>query len=226
MKKVFMLLAVALMSIGAYAQDSEKDLTTFIFVDKNGNEVKDGAVVTVTDAEMKEGRLQVSTGLFVKNTTNQSQGVGLDLEVKQIDNGSFSCCFPANCQDFSNVGVYNDANAPTIMEAGETKDFQTEWFPSAYGTSVATFQLKKYSVTTNSIFGMTIEAVGDFISYAPKITINFVYGDPTSVKGITDNSNATVVARYNAAGMRANTQVKGLNIEKLSNGKTIKRIVK
>ena len=53
-----------------------------------------------------------------------------------------------------------------------------------------------------------------------------MYLDPTGVNGVVDNANAKVVNRYNAAGMRINSAVRGLNIETLSNGKTIKRIVK
>ena len=88
------------------------------------------------------------------------------------------------------------------------------------------FQLKVYNVVEQDIEGIKIPDVGDFKAYGPKVTINFMYLDPTGVNGVVDNANAKVVNRYNAAGMRINSAVRGLNIETLSNGKTIKRIVK
>ena len=102
----------------------------------------------------------------------------------------------------------------------------SEWKPAAYGKCQAVFQLKVYNVVEQDIEGIKIPDVGDFKAYGPKVTINFMYLDPTGVNGVVDNANAKVVNRYNAAGMRINSAVRGLNIETLSNGKTIKRIVK
>ena len=49
----------------------------------------------------------------------------------------------------------------------------------------------------------------------------------TGIEGVTNNSeNAVEVARYNAAGQRVDAPVKGLNIIKLSDGRTVKVIVK
>lgn len=56
--------------------------------------------------------------------------------------------------------------------------------------------------------------------------IGMDYPDPTGIKGITNDTNAIVVARYNAAGQRIDAPQKGLNIVKLSNGKTYKEMVK
>ena len=50
--------------------------------------------------------------------------------------------------------------------------------------------------------------------------------DPTGIETIQKNGLSTVTERYNAAGQRINAPQKGLNIIKLSNGKTIKMIVK
>jgi hypothetical protein len=52
---------------------------------------------------------------------------------------------------------------------------------------------------------------------------------PASTTGIKDvnanDDNATEVARYNAAGQQINGAQKGINIIKMSNGKTVKVIV-
>ena len=56
------------------------------------------------------------------------------------------------------------------------------------------------------------------------ITVHFVYNEKsTGINGIS-NADATVVARYAADGTRLSAPQKGLNIVKLSNGKTVKYI--
>jgi hypothetical protein len=64
------------------------------------------------------------------------------------------------------------------------------------------------------------QEVGDCSS----ITVKFVYDGTTAINGVADNANATVVARYAADGTRLSAPQKGLNIVKLSNGKTVKYI--
>ena len=56
------------------------------------------------------------------------------------------------------------------------------------------------------------------------VTVKFVCDGTTAINGVTNNTNATVVARYAANGTRLSAPQKGLNIVKLSNGKTVKYI--
>lgn len=49
---------------------------------------------------------------------------------------------------------------------------------------------------------------------------------PTAIESVGSADNAVEVARYNAAGQRINGKQKGLNIVKLSNGTTLKVVVK
>lgn len=216
---------MAVCSMNAMAQT---DLETFQFVDKDGKVVADGSEITVYEPETVNGSLQINSGLFVKNTTGKDQAVGLDLNITNMDNGQFSCCFPSNCRDIFSAGNFVDVNTPGLflIEEGEQQTLMSEWKPAAYGKCQAVFQLKVYNVVELDIEGTKIPDVGDFKAYGPKVTINFMYLDPTGVNGVVDNANAKVVNRYNAAGMRINSAVRGLNIETLSNGKTIKRIVK
>ena len=216
---------MAVCSMNAMAQT---DLETFQFVDKDGNVVADGSEITVYEPETVNGSVQINSGLFVKNTTGKDQAVGLDLNITSMDNGQFSCCFPSNCRDIFSAGNFVDVNTPGLflIEEGEQQTLMSEWKPAAYGKCQAVFQLKVYNVVELDIEGTKIPDVGDFKAYGPKVTINFMYLDPTGVNGVVDNANAKVVNRYNAAGMRINSAVRGLNIETLSNGKTIKRIVK
>lgn len=226
--KIKTLLATAIMAVCSMNAMAQTDLETFQFVDKDGKVVADGSEITVYEPETVNGSLQINSGLFVKNTTGKDQAVGLDLNITNMDNGQFSCCFPSNCRDIFSAGNFVDVNTPGLflIEEGEQQTLMSEWKPAAYGKCQAVFQLKVYNVVELDIEGTKIQDVGDFKAYGPKVTINFMYLDPTGVNGVVDNANAKVVNRYNAAGMRINSAVRGLNIETLSNGKTIKRIVK
>jgi len=226
--KIKTLLATAIMAVCSMNAMAQTDLETFQFVDKDGKVVADGSEITVYEPETVNGSVQINSGLFVKNTTGKDQAVGLDLNITNMDNGQFSCCFPSNCRDIFSAGNFVDVNTPGLflIEEGEQQTLMSEWKPAAYGKCQAVFQLKVYNVVELDIEGTKIPDVGDFKAYGPKVTINFMYLDPTGVNGVVDNANAKVVNRYNAAGMRINSAVRGLNIETLSNGKTIKRIVK
>lgn len=226
--KIKTLLATAIMAVCSMNAMAQTDLETFQFVDKDGKVVADGSEITVYEPETVNGSVQINSGLFVKNTTGKDQAVGLDLNITNMDNGQFSCCFPSNCKDIFSAGNFVDVNTPGLflIEEGEQQTLMSEWKPAAYGKCQAVFQLKVYNVVELDIEGTKIPDVGDFKAYGPKVTINFMYLDPTGVNGVVDNANAKVVNRYNAAGMRINSAVRGLNIETLSNGKTIKRIVK
>ncbi len=227
--KIMTLLASAVLAMTATSAMAQTDLETFRFVDKDGNVVTDGSTITVNEAEVKGGRLQISTGLFVENTTDEEQAVGLGFSIDHIDNGQSECCFPANCvSGINQVGIYS--TTPGGISAKTKADFLTEWFPASYGTCTMTFNLLVNKIGTTTIiigpYEDEVKTYDEFKAYGPKVTVNFVYADPTGIDGVVDNAGAKVVSRYNAAGMQVNSEVKGLNIEKLSNGKTIKRIVK
>lgn len=222
MKRVFAFAFAALLSIGAFAQE---ELPTFQLFDKNDNPVADGATLVLTEGE-NLGAYQIPSGLYLKNNSDDTQGVGIDVNLISIDNGTFSCCFPMSCRTVSSAGVYEDYNDPTTMDAGEERALITEWIPNTYGSCTAELQFKVFNVEKQDIFGTTVYSPSDFKEYGPKVKLHFVYADPTSVNGIKDNTNTTVVARYNANGMSVKSEVKGLNIIRLSNGKTIKQIKK
>lgn len=223
MKRVFISAIAALLCIGASAQS---DLTTLQVVDKDGNVVADGATLEFSETEDMGSYIQIPTGLSVKNTTGTDQGVGIDINLSRLDNGEFSCCFPINCKKVPQTGEYIDYNAPAILEANKTKEIQTEWIPETYGKCTATLQFKVYSVVEKELFGVKIPEAGELKAYAQKITVNFEYKDPAGINDLSSDNNAKVVSRYNANGTRVSSDFKGLAIEKLSNGKTIKRIIK
>ena len=227
--KLKTLVASAFMAMFGISAMAQTDLETFQFVEKVGNVVPDGTTLTINETEVKDGKLQISTGLYVKNNTNTTQAIALDYDIQSLPNGNYSICYPGQCQKYFSAELITKGPAvvdPTAQDYTNPADLQAEWFPTAYGTSTVTIQIKVHEVSTREVFGTVLPDAGEFKAYGPKVTLNLVYADPTGINGVSDNANADVVSRYNAAGMRVNSAVKGLNIEKLSNGKTIKRIVK
>ena len=215
MKKIFTLLMLGcLFMTPAFAQDDEDLDETFEFVDANGNVVANGSELT---CNTMNSNYQISTGLKVRNTNNSSEAVQVAVSISKIDNGQISVCFPMNCINFSDTGDFNAAAG--TMSAEETKDFQTEWVPvkGSYGEADATFQLVHKDFKTEP-WGYTY---GETLGYGPKITVHFVYADPTAINAVNAAKQQSVAARYNLMGQRVNSS-KGLQIVKFADGKTMK----
>lgn len=215
MKKIFTLLMLGcLFMTPAFAQDDEDLDETFEFVDANGKVVPNGSELTCSTLNDLG---QISTGLSVRNTNNSKEAVQVAVNISKIANGQISVCFPTTCQNFSTIGTATAAAG--TMAAVETKDFATEWVPTkdSYGETDATFQLihKDFSTTKGFI------SYGETLGYGPKITVHFVYADPTAIKSVDAAKQKSVAARYNLLGQRV-SNANGLTIVKLANGKTVK----
>ncbi len=227
--KLAMAIAVSFLGLSATAQSVDN---TFSFVDAQGNVIPDGSTITVNELEFIDdgmgGYYQISSGLFVKNNTSETQGVGLELSVSRFDNGSLNVCFPSNCLPYvAKDGTFDSKdNGSNVLEAGESKDFLTEFFPEelgTYGTCTATFQLKVMDVT---YFG-ELAMVGAFKAYGSKVTVNFVYSSSsTGIENISSDGKNTVKGYYSLDGRKLDAPQKGINIIKYSNGKTVKTVVK
>ncbi|MCI6102800.1 MAG: hypothetical protein MR709_07075, partial [Bacteroidales bacterium] len=74
MKKIFTLAMLLVLGLGtSFAQDEEID-NTLQFVDSKGTVVPDGSEITRTEVEDMGFALQISTGLSVKNTSEDNVG--------------------------------------------------------------------------------------------------------------------------------------------------------
>lgn len=220
--KLFMLFAAFAFCSAANAQVDN----TLQFVDANGEVVENGAVVNgvVEYKDMGEygGYYQVSTGLSVRNNTSDYAGVQTAVDLKRIDNGSFSCCFPGTCQEVTSTGTYTTRGG--VLNANELKSFETEWIPVEYGQCEATFKLEILGV--DELFGMPV-AGNEVIAEGPTVTVKFVYDENTTgINNITTSEGHDVVAYYSLDGQKQNTPKKGINIVKYKNGKTAKIVVK
>lgn len=231
MKKIFTLCLALFCAVATFAQDEFNPKGSFVFTDKDGNVYEDGAVITCADAEEDDfGFVQVNSGLYVKQVVADVEGsplyVGMGVEVSNLENGAVQYCFPGTCHIASKVGKYDvDKTAIKIIKGGES--LQTEWVANMddddvamYGQATATFTLYAYEN-----FGS--EKKPDFNEHgaASSITVNFIYS-ATAINGVADNAKASVDAIYTADGTRVQNMQKGLNIVKLSNGKTVKIVKK
>lgn len=219
MKKIFTLAMLLVLGLGtSFAQDEEID-NTLQFVDAQGAVVPDGSEITRTEVEDDGfGSLQIPTGLSVKNTSNEAVGTKCEFNVLEVPTGTVNCCFPMACMSAPKTGIFNTMGGS--LDASETRDFQTEWIGfEQYGKAKATFQIL---ICELGQFGKA----GDVIANGPKITINFVYSDPTGINGPTNVTVNRVAERYNAAGARIYAPVKGINILKMEDGSVKKVLVK
>lgn len=177
--------------------------------------------------------MQIPTGLWIKPIKTELNGeklcVKLRVDVEKIDHGSISFCLLGNCVPAMREGTY-ESNGGFV---DKLDDLATEWMigndeetdKAKYGEAKAKLTLvacRKVSQGKDQ-FGVEhfkYEDVGD----CSTVTVHFVYNEKsTGINGIS-NADATVVARYAADGTRLSAPQKGLNIVKLSNGKTMKYI--
>ena len=235
MKKIFTLCFALFSAVAMFAQETKG---MFEFATADGTVVPSGTVITKSDVEdftdPEDGydTKQISTGLFVKPIKTDLNGekicVKLRLNVERIDHGSIAFCLLRNCKNASEKGEF-ESNAGFV---DKLDNLQTEWkivdeetHKAKYGEATAKLTLvacRKKSLGKDQ-FGIEkfeYKNVGD----CSTVTVHFVYNEKsTGINGIS-NADATVVARYAADGTRLSAPQKGLNIVKLSNGKTVKYI--
>ena len=236
MKKIFTLCFALFSAVAMFAQETKG---MFEFATADGTVVPSGTVITKSDVEdhtdPEEGvdNMQIPTGLWIKPVKTELNGeklcVKLRVDVEKIDHGSIAFCLLGNCSSAINKGTY-ESNGGFVDQLG---DLQTEWMigtdeetdKAMYGEAKAKLTLvacRKVSLGKDKfdVEYFKYEDVGD----CSTVTVHFVYNEKsTGINGIS-NADATVVARYAADGTRLSAPQKGLNIVKLSNGKTVKYI--
>lgn len=236
MKKIFTLCFALFSAVTMFAQETKG---MFEFATADGTVVPSGTVITksdiedFTDPEDGEDNMQIPTGLFVKPIKTDLNGeklaVKLRVDVENIDHGSIKICPLGSCSSANDTGTY-ESNGGFV---DKLDDLATEWvigndeetYKAMYGEAKAKLTLvacRKVSQGKDQ-FGIELfkyDNVGD----CSTVTVHFIYNEKsTGINGIS-NADATVVARYAADGTRLSAPQKGLNIVKLSNGKTVKYI--
>lgn len=234
MKKIFTLCVALFAAVSMFAQETKG---MFEFATADGTVVPSGSVITksdvedFTDPEEGEDDMQIPTGLWIKPVKTELNGeklcVKLRVDVEKIDHGSIAFCLLGNCISAVREGTY-ESNGGFV---DKLDDLQTEWkivdketHKAKYGEATAKLTL----VACRKSLGKDDLGVEYFdfkdVGESSTVTVKFVYNEKsTGINGIS-NTNATVVARYAADGTRLSAPQKGLNIVKLSNGKTVKYI--
>lgn len=220
MKKTTLLsLALAFCaSTAALAQDEEYN-DTFEFCSEDGTIIPNGSTININTATMSpDEEIALYTGVYVKNTASVLAYGSVDWTVTKIDNGSFSVCFPMQCNTSDKVGKIQ--NSPGVIRANEVKSTQSEWYPQAAGEAEMTMTLTIYSCEfVDNVPYYTKEDEG------PTITLHFNY-DPTGINEVSKTQANDVVARYTVGGQQIAAPAKGLNIVKMADGTTKKVLVK
>lgn len=218
MKRTFTIALALIAGLGAFAQDNR-----LRFEDASGNIVADGTTIVINKVEVDKetGAEEMSTGLFVRNTTTSEIQACLNVDVTSLPSGSsFKACFPSNCSIAESPKTFTTESGS--FKGSIVASSQTEWIPGymdydegvfkqAYGDWTATIQIR-------------VEKDGAMVD-GPKVHVHFIRKASNGINDI-NAGNATVVARYTASGQLITAPVRGLNIVKLSNGKTIKEIVR
>lgn len=213
----------------ACAQTSGNVDNTFCFIDADGNEVKDGSTVIFNAVEEEKVpgvpffgvTAEAKFELSVKNTTDGTPTVAARITTIKKSSGKVQFCFPNQCQSGDLPLSYSSDCSQ--MLAGEIKGLNTEWLPEVGTYGEADFQIQLLSVESLDItdkFKYTVKG------YGPTINIHCIYADPSGINDLTADENVTETVRYDALGRKLSAPKKGINIVKLSNGKTVKKMIK
>lgn len=222
----FKILAVAVaLTFGAVSVNAQKD-KTFSFIDAAGNEVADGSTVIfyaekknkVPGVDMFGYTIQADFALTVKNNTNSAAEATLHVVAPENPtHGMVQICFPGEC-DSHTKGEFTTNSVP--MAGNAVKELNSEWVFAMYTPGRPDNFESEYGTEDVSITLMNGSKAG------PTVNIHSVYADPTGITDIESADNATEVARYDLNGRKLTAPQKGLNIIKLSNGKTVKKVIK
>ncbi len=223
MRKIFTLITAlfALTATGWSQEEGEELDQTFVFTDMDGNVLPNYTAINVSTLN-EEGMMVVP--VLVKNQSGQKAAVSMYETIDGLPSGStWQTCAFGNCMYLDQTGY----SSKSIMDADYYGGIQTEWIPEKgkYACWTAELQIRVFNIDRKEVFGMVTEQPGSFIiGYGPKLTINFAYNDLSSIS--TTESVTGIQGTYNLRGQRMKSAMKGLNIIKLANGKTIKRIIK
>lgn len=215
MKKILLVAAVLFsISMGAMAQSAKSALQ---FVDDKGKVIPDGSVFEVTELVKDEdfGEIFMKPNLFIKNVSGQTKVVAMKLDLKSMPEGRVQCCID-NCMMFSNPAV--EISGSISIPAGKSESIETEWFlPN--GTTTP----KHWTAVLTAGLCKAGGAAYEYAEDGPSIKVSFGK-NATAITSVKENT-VTEVERFNVQGQKISKPCKGINIIKLSNGKTVKKLI-
>ena len=199
MKKIFTLIAMAMIAMGAMAQgNNEKTYedNIVITVANLGEPVTDRASITITE-QAEEGKYTIKLNQF------SFQGILIgDVTMTDVQGDDDS-------EGFTN---YATTQTATITNGAEIQEMLGGKIDVTVKEGSRSKGDKFYA-----LISLTVPGVGD---------VEAVFGDNNfGTDGISAgiiDQNAKVAAVYTLGGQRVNSMVRGINILKLTNGKTVK----
>lgn len=209
-------------------QDTTTCLLQFCYAD--GTIVPNGSIINVSSlTEDPFGLAFISSGLYITNLLKEKKGVQLTMTIEILFNGVVQFGLLGSITSYSD----NASHVKRGVIGSQQEDLMLDWFPGVVADEGIIFDPTAYGTTTVTLHVDEVEfddskfpsSYGEILNYGPTITVNFIYDDPTDIDRILEKEeNAT--SYYNLAGQRTSSLTKGINILRLSNGKTIKRFVK
>ena len=215
MKKILLVAAVLFsISMGAMAQSAKSALQ---FVDDKGNVIPDGSVFEVTEIIKDEdfGTIYMKPNLFIKNVSGLKKEVAMKLDLRSMPEGEIQCCI-GNCNFYKTPSIHTSGSKS--IAAGKSESIETEWLIPAETTTPKCWT----AVFTAGLCKLGAAAY-EYSEDGPSIKVRFGK-DPTAVTSVKENT-VTEVERYNVQGQKISKPCKGINIIKLSNGKTVKKLI-
>ena len=173
-----------------------------VFVDAKGNVLAPNATLNlnkVEESSFPPGQKQISTKLFIRNTSGKKQNVKLSCTITALEEGQLQVCALGNCTFGEAVDTYDVATKELPATAQKEEIHADYSFPDK-GKCIATLQLFIEEKGEN---GATTEKAG------PKVTLNF---DPKST-GIVSSSlqDSYTYDIFNAKGILLYKQLTSLS---------------
>lgn len=202
MKKIFTLIAMAMIAMGAMAQgNNEKTYedNIVITVANLGEPITDRASITITE-QAEEGKYTIKLNQF------SFQGILIgDVTMTDVQGDDDS-------EGFTN---YATTQIATITNGAEIQEMLGGKIDVTVKEGSRSKGDKFYA-----LISLTVPGVGDVGD------VEAVFGDNNfgtdGISAGTIDQNAKVAAVYTLGGQRVNSMVRGINILKLTNGKTVK----
>lgn len=211
MKKIFTLFSLLILSTMAMMAQSG---VYFVDAQEGGNEVADGSVVNVSDTIMIKNNgewvVQLPSGLYVTNSSNDGQYVRVQCEITELTNGALQICFPMNCVSYPEEGLYTTPQGG--LAANQTQTLQSEWIPTGYGKCSVIYTIQYMERKGTSPF-YTYTYTGD----GPTVTVNYTWADPAGVKSVETNKQISKTEYYDLTGKQISNPSKGVYVKRTIN---------
>ena len=178
----------------------------YVFADKDGQVIENGATIVCTEAEGDEELVMMRSGLCVKNVAAPSNyQVAVVATIRRIDNGALQLCFPTYCHSYAMPGTYG-GDSKTSLEQGALKDIMSEWLPEGPGECVVEYTARNYQ--------------GAFPKGDYTVTVHYQYSAPAAITSVGAGEDSSATGFYDLGGRRVGASHRGITI---GNGKN-KRI--